>query len=334
MSQVLPGVSYIVTIYNKAPYLDRVVRTLARQEGAFARQYVLVDDGSTDGSGEIAAALAAELPNALLIRQDNRGPSVAVNRGLARAAMPFTHIVDGDDVLAPYATKLLLEAALASGCGAVYGRNTWYGSAADIRFPDAPTDVPVRVIEDALYTVIRIGHAGGSTYVLDTAIFKRVGGCDERVFVQDQSIAQRMAKAAKIGLVDCLVCMGPRDELGRVMKNPAQLQHDQSLTALMTLKDDPALPARFHRLIQKQMTGRAWKYVERHEGASMLSRSFWLFLWARCPGVRLGDAALASTLAAFRHGSSVRLMPAFAGSAARAAPAAAQALRSAARNDR
>jgi hypothetical protein len=335
MSGALPGVTYVVTIFNKAPYLEGVVRALADQVGGFERQYVLVDDGSTDGSGEIAARLAGELRNARLIRQENRGPSAAVNRGLAAAAMPFTQIVDGDDVLAPYATKLLLKAALASGCGAVYGRNDWYGSAAELRFPDEPRDVAVTVLRDALYHVIRIGHAGGSTFILDTETLRRAGGCDERVFVQDQSIPQRMALATRIGLVDCLVCMGPRDEPGRLMKYPVQQQHDQSLTALLTLRDHPDLPPRFRRLVQKQLTGRAWKHVARHDGASPLSRYFWLFVAARLPGVTLGDDALEATLEAFRSGHAIRLMaPAAAESAAGASAGAIPARQSAARTGR
>ena len=237
----LPGVSYVVTIYNKAPYLEGVVRALAGQAGEFERQYILVDDGSTDGSGEIAARLVGGLPNAHLIRQENRGPSVAVNRGLEKASLPFTQIVDGDDVLAPYASRLLLRAARESGCGAIYGRNNWYGTPDELHFPPEPEHVAVRVLDDALYTIIRIGHAGGSTYILETDALKRAGGADERVFVQDQSLPQRMSFVAKIGFVDQLICMGPRDEPGRLMKFPVQQQHDQSLTALLTLKDHPEL---------------------------------------------------------------------------------------------
>ena len=335
MDEMLPGVTYIVTIYNKAAYLEGVIQALANQQGRFERQYVLVDDGSTDGSDAIAARLAGELRNARYIRQENHGPSVAVNRGLAEATMPFTHIVDGDDVLAPYATKLLLKAALASGCGAIYGRNDWYRSPAELRFPEEPPNVAVTVLHDALYHVIRIGHAGGSTYILDTELFRRLGGCDERVFVQDQSIPQRMALTTRIGVVDCLICMGPRDEPGRLMKYPVQQQHDQSLTALLTLRDHPDLPPRVRRLVQKRVTGRAWKHVARHEGASPLSRYFWLFLAARVPGVKLGDRALEAALEAFRHGNRIRLMAsAAAGSAAGASAGAAPALQNAARTGR
>lgn len=332
---MLPGVSYVVTIYNKAPYLEGVVRALAGQAGEFERQYILVDDGSTDGSGELAARLASNLAGAHVIRQDNRGPSVAVNRGIEKASLPFTQIIDGDDILAPYATRLLLGAALESGCGAVYGRNAYYRAGEAPVFPPEPQNVAVRVLDDALYTIIRIGHAGGSTYILDTAALKRAGGADERVFVQDQSLPQRMAFVAKIGFIDAIICMGPRDEPGRLMKFPVQQQHDQSLTALLTLKDHPELPARLRRLVQKQVTGRAWKYAARHGGASPLSRYFGLFLAARLPGIALGEAALFSTLAAFPRGSAVRLMPdSAARSAARASADAAPARRSAARTGR
>ena len=305
------GVSFIVTIYNKARYLPGVLAALRAQSGTFERQYVLVDDGSTDGSGEVAAAIIAAWPNAQLIRQDNQGPSAAVNRGLAAATMPFTYLVDGDDILAPYATRLLMDAALKTGCGAVWGRSAWYGRDEAIVFPDEPASVEVTVLVDALYEVIRRGHAGGSTYILDTAILKRAGGCDTRVFVQDQSVAQRMALAAPIGLVDHLVCLGPRDDPGRLMKYPVQQMHDQSLTALLTLRDHPELPWQIRRLVQRQVTGRAWKWAARNDGASVLSAAFLRFLAAHVPGIRLSDRALMATLDAFRRRNAIRLMPPF-----------------------
>ena len=308
MTTELPGVSYVVTIYNKARYLAGVVRALASQQGDFARQYILVDDGSTDGSGELAERLAAGLSSARVVRQKNQGPSVAVNRGLEHALLPFTQIVDGDDLLAPYASRLLLRAAIGSGCGAVYGRNAYYGTSQELVFPPEPDHVAVRILDDALYTILKTGHAGGSTFILDTAALKRAGGADERVFVQDQSLPQRMAFVAKIGIVDHLICMGPRDEPARLMKSPVQQQHDQSLTALLTLKDHPELPARIRRLVQKQATGRAWNYARRERGASYLSPHFWRFLAARLPGIALGERTLFATLDAFPRGQAVRLM--------------------------
>ena len=84
--------------------------------------------------------------------------------------------------------------------------------------------------------------------------------------------------------------------------------------------------------MQKQVTGRAWKYAARRQGASILSREFALFLAARVPGVTLGEATLLSTLETFRRDYPIRLMAqASAESAAGASADAAPARRSAAR---
>jgi glycosyltransferase involved in cell wall biosynthesis len=53
----MTGVSFITTIFNKTPFLRRVVDALRRQTGQFDREFIFVDDGSTDGS----AAMIAEL---------------------------------------------------------------------------------------------------------------------------------------------------------------------------------------------------------------------------------------------------------------------------------
>ena len=52
-------VSYVVTVYNKAPYLPFLLDGLARQQGGFAREFVFVDDGSSDGSLEALNARAS-----------------------------------------------------------------------------------------------------------------------------------------------------------------------------------------------------------------------------------------------------------------------------------
>ena len=304
----MPGVTYLVTIYNKARYLPGVLAAIRGQQGEFDRQYVLIDDGSTDGSAELAAAIISDWPKAQLIRQDNHGPSVATNRALAAAEMPFTHIVDADDVLAPYATKALLRAAATSGCGLVYGRVGYYQTPEEIRFPAEPDEIHVSVVEDTLFTVIARGIAGSSALLVDTEAFRSVGGCDERVFVQDQSIPQRMAAVTTIGRFDHLLCLGPQNEPGRLMKSEAQTVHDQSLTALNTLLDNPELPLRLRRLVQRQLTGRAWYWASQRDGATPLSPFFRLFVLARLPGVVLPYERLESTFAAYKYHNDIRLM--------------------------
>ena len=49
----VPKVSFVATVYNKAPFLPHVAAALAAQEGAFDREFILVNDGSTDASRDL-----------------------------------------------------------------------------------------------------------------------------------------------------------------------------------------------------------------------------------------------------------------------------------------
>src|SRR5215469_1145932 len=103
------GVSFVLTVYNKRRYLAGVLASVAAQEGSFDREVIVVDDGSTDGSRELIESLGPQLPGFRLIAQPNQGPSVATNRGLAAATMPLVKLLDGDDLLAPDATRHLID---------------------------------------------------------------------------------------------------------------------------------------------------------------------------------------------------------------------------------
>src|ERR1700746_694314 len=103
------AVSFVLTVYNKRRYLADVLASVAAQEGDFEREIIIVDDGSTDGSRELPEELGPQLPGFLPIVQPNLGPSIATNRGLAAAAMPLVKLLDGDDLLAPDATRHLID---------------------------------------------------------------------------------------------------------------------------------------------------------------------------------------------------------------------------------
>lgn len=94
-------VSYVLTVYNKSRYLPFVIEGLRRQEGDFDREFIFVDDGSTDDSVELIERLTAGLPGVTIHRQANQGPSVATNIGFSRATGDYIKPVDADDVFFP-----------------------------------------------------------------------------------------------------------------------------------------------------------------------------------------------------------------------------------------
>jgi CDP-glycerol glycerophosphotransferase len=99
-------VSVVVPIYNVERYLTECLESLAGQTLADL-EVVLVDDGSTDSSAEIAAAFAETDPRFQLVRQANAGLGAARNTGARQATGRYLAFVDSDDVVLPDAYELL-----------------------------------------------------------------------------------------------------------------------------------------------------------------------------------------------------------------------------------
>lgn len=103
--------SIIVPIYNVASYLRKCVDSLLAQDIS-DYEIILVDDGSTDGSGAIVDDLTSRLlPFASCLRvihQENAGLSAARNAGLTIAEGEYIMYVDSDDYLQPNVLGTLL----------------------------------------------------------------------------------------------------------------------------------------------------------------------------------------------------------------------------------
>ena len=94
--------SIIVPVYNVEAFLSKCVDSLLAQDlPADEYEVIIVDDGSTDGSGALADALAAEHGNIRVIHQRNRGLSGARNAGIPAASGDYVLFVDSDDFLCP-----------------------------------------------------------------------------------------------------------------------------------------------------------------------------------------------------------------------------------------
>ncbi len=94
-----PHCSIVLPTYNRLRTLPRAVASaLAQDEDDF--ELIVVDDGSTDGTGAWLAGL--DDPRLRVLRCDaNGGPSAARNRGLAAARAPITAFLDSDDAYRP-----------------------------------------------------------------------------------------------------------------------------------------------------------------------------------------------------------------------------------------
>jgi glycosyltransferase involved in cell wall biosynthesis len=86
-------VSTVTTSYNKGPYLAEAIDSALAQDYPY-QEILVIDDGSTDHTPDVAGAYQDQIR---YIRQENRGPSGAKNRGVLEARGEFIAFLDGDD---------------------------------------------------------------------------------------------------------------------------------------------------------------------------------------------------------------------------------------------
>ena len=113
-----PMVSIIVPIYNAEQYLRRCVDSILNQEYTDF-ELLLVNDGSTDASGDICEEYGDRDPRVIVIQKENTGVSDSRNRALDRAQGKYLQFLDSDDWITPDATRLFVRAAEEYGCDMV-----------------------------------------------------------------------------------------------------------------------------------------------------------------------------------------------------------------------
>ncbi|GAB1823111.1 CDP-glycerol glycerophosphotransferase family protein [Herbidospora sp. RD11066] len=117
-----PKLSVVVPFHDVAEFLPRCLASLAKQR-LKSVEYVLVDDGSTDGSAVIAKEMTAADPRFVLIEQENQGLGPARNTGARAARGTYLAFADSDDTVPRLAYSTLVASLEASGsdlaCGNV-----------------------------------------------------------------------------------------------------------------------------------------------------------------------------------------------------------------------
>lgn len=108
-------VSIIVPIYNVRQYLERCVLSLVNQTYPNL-EIILVDDGSTDGSGLLCDAWQEKDARIQAFHKPNGGLSDARNYGMEKATGAYVCFIDSDDWIAPNFVKVMLGAVLDTDC--------------------------------------------------------------------------------------------------------------------------------------------------------------------------------------------------------------------------
>ncbi len=111
-------ISVIVPVYNVEPYLRKCMDSILGQTDP-ELEILVIDDGSTDQSGEICDEYAKADSRIRVFHTENRGLSEARNLGLDEAKGDYFGFVDSDDWIEPDMYEILLKTAVETGADVV-----------------------------------------------------------------------------------------------------------------------------------------------------------------------------------------------------------------------
>ncbi len=193
-------VSVVMSVYNNADTLPVALESILSQEGVDF-EFIVIDDGSTDGSGEILDEVATRDSRLKVVHKQNEGLTRALIEGCEMASAPWIARQDADDVSLPGRLRAQLERAqqpdapVLVTCGAM-----WRTEDGVDLFPSLAPKEP-----DALKS--RILEKGESICAHGTAFFSKaaydaVGGYrPEFYYAQDLDLFTRLAKFGQVAAV-------------------------------------------------------------------------------------------------------------------------------------
>lgn len=100
--------SFIIPVYNVEKYLHECVDSILTQMTEEC-EIILVNDGSTDSSGEICKSYMEKYPNIFVINKNNGGLSSARNSGLSIAQGKYITFIDSDDRISPNSVEQIIN---------------------------------------------------------------------------------------------------------------------------------------------------------------------------------------------------------------------------------
>lgn len=147
-----PLVSIITPAYNAEPYLEEAIKS-AQAQVYQNWEMIIVDDGSTDGTAEIAKAHAAKDPRIRYFYQTNQRMASARNAGIALAKGQYIAFLDADNIFFPQ--KLEKQVACLEShpdCGICYGKiRHFYHGQSDVLYENPRPQPMDDIFRHALY---------------------------------------------------------------------------------------------------------------------------------------------------------------------------------------
>lgn len=193
-----PSISIAIPAYNAEATLSQTVESV-RCQTFHDWELVICDDGSTDGTAQLADALAASDPRIVVVHQENRGSGGAYNTAVRHSGSSLIVMLSADDLLLPEHLGTLHRVAEANTDCGIFTCDGYY------EYEDGSRE-PVRAGQHwksrggCTLAELLLGSLYGVGAAFRRVVFEQVGGFREDTYAEDYDF---WLKAMSFGFTHC-----------------------------------------------------------------------------------------------------------------------------------
>ncbi|RKJ40538.1 glycosyltransferase family 2 protein [Acutalibacter sp. 1XD8-33] len=233
----MPKITVAIPVYNVKSYLEKCVRSVLDQtERDF--ELLLIDDGSTDGSGELCDHLARQDTRIRVIHQENRGLGGARNTGIEAALGEWILFPDSDDWLEPETLERALRAGERAGADiAAFAFRTVDEAGRELHVfrEDLPVDVGLDV---AARREVLLAAPSAWCRLYKIALFRETGvRYPPRVWYEDVRTTLKLLPSCKRSVYTDYVGYNYLQRAGSIMNNLNLARNREILDAFDDILD-------------------------------------------------------------------------------------------------
>ena len=276
----MTSVSFVIPVYNKSKFLKPVIKSIKSQKGKFKKEYIFIDDGSTDDSYRILKQETKGMKDCQIIKQENKGSANATNQGIKTAKMKYIKFLDADDLILSDSTKLLVDILEKnSSCILAYGLQRKVDNIVNVNLNERINNYEIEMIESPIKLAMRNSMFNPSQFLVRTSICKSVGGCDERIrFSQEYSLTLRLSKIGPFVKLNYPIAILPFSAPGQISEKKNNQIFRVSKALELFINENNDLPIKTRLYAQRRLTARAWRFARNNKIRNLYFKYFILYL--------------------------------------------------------
>ena len=213
--------TYIVLLNDNEDNIPHLINSLKKLNGSFKKEFIIIDDGSKDNSLKIAKSAINDLPKTTIITQTNQGPAISINKATSIASGDYIHFVQGDEILHPDSTTIMIDACIKFGtqvaCGQIEETKVEPKSFTQkISLNEKLIIHPLKEI--LLNKILPLRNIGSSGSLVYYSLIEKAGKADNSIYSQTMSLSLRCAKYSNFVFINDVLSRKRESHLPREIK--------------------------------------------------------------------------------------------------------------------